>query len=58
MGTAKMVGQVVPLRDSPRGKGKYIAVIVCRNVPEAVMTCRSFGCTAAVGYFRWIHALS
>ena len=48
VGTAKMV----PLRGSPREKGRSIAVLVCRNVPEAVLTCRSSGCTSAVGYFR------
>ena len=55
MGTAtEMVGQVVPLGDSPREKGRSIAILVCHNVPEAVRTCRSSGYTSAVDYFRWM----
>ena len=50
-----MVGQVVPLRDSPQKKKEdSIAVLVCRIVPEAVLTCRSSGCTSTLAYFRWI----
>ena len=31
-------------------KEDSIAVLVCRNVPEAVLTCRSSGCTSTVTY--------
>ena len=34
-----LVGQVVTLGDSPRVKGRSIAVLVCHNVLEAVLTC-------------------
>ena len=36
-------------------KGRSRAVLVYHTVPEAVLTCRSSGCTSAVGCFRWIH---
>ena len=41
-------GNNVPLRDSPREKKDSNAVLVCRNVPEAVLTCQSSGCTSTV----------
>ena len=59
-----MAGQVVLFRDSPpKKKEDSITVLVCRNVPEAVLTCRSSGCSSTVAYFRWIlillgHAIS
>ena len=55
VGTVKIVGQIVPLMDSPHEEGRSIAVLVCHNVPEVVLTCQLSGCTSTVGYFRWIH---
>ena len=63
-GHCEMAGQVVLFRDSPpKKKEDSITVLVCRNVPEAVLTCRSSGCSSTVAYFRWIlillgHAIS
>ena len=54
VGTVRWPGRLFHSGTVHRKKEDSIAVLVCRNVPEAVLTCRSSGCTSTVAYFRWI----
>ena len=54
VGTARWPGRLFHSGTAHGKKEDSIAVLVCRNVPEAVLTCRSSGCTSTVAYFRWI----
>ena len=54
-GHCEIVGQVVPLRDSPREKRRSIAVLFCHNIADAVVTCWLLGYSSADNWFWWIY---